>query len=114
MTDSEILKQWLEHLHALGKSRLTLAAYGRALEHFERWNKATYGDAFDPAAVIGRDIQDWKAYQQTVEKAAPATINQRLVAMSGFFAWAVGQGLLRHDPTTAASALRLPHVPGRS
>ncbi len=63
---------------------------------------------FDPAAVIGRDIQDWKAYQQTVEKAAPATINQRLVALSGFFAWAVGQGIVRLDPTADVSALRLP------
>jgi len=108
MTDSEIVKRWLESLNSRGKSRHTLAAYQRALEHFERWNKATYGDAFDPAAVIGRDIQDWKAYQQTVEKASPATINQRLVALSSFFTWVVGQGITRHDPSADVSALHLP------
>ena len=58
-----------------------------------------YGRDFDPATIIGRDVRDWKGYQQTVEKAAPATINQRLVALSRFFAWAVKQGLVREDPT---------------
>ena len=108
MTDSEIVKRWLDSLNSRGKSRHTIKAYERALEHFEKWNKATYGDAFDPAAVIGRDIQDWKAYQQTVEKAAPATVNQRLVAVSGFFGWAVRQSIVRIDPTVDVSALRLP------
>ncbi len=108
MTDSEIVKHWLDNLNSRGKSRHTLAAYKRALEHFQRWNLATYGEAFDPAAVIGRDIQDWKAYQQTMEKASPATINQRLVALSGFFAWAVSQKIVRSDPTSDVSALRLP------
>ena len=108
MTDSEIVKRWLDSLNSRGKSRHTINAYQRALEHFERWNKNTYGEAFDPVAVIGRDIQDWKAYQQTVENASPATINQRLVALSGFFAWAVRQGTVRSDPTLDVSALRLP------
>ncbi len=108
MTNSEIVKRWLDSLNSRGKSRHTLAAYKRAMEHFQRWNLATYGDTFDPAAVIGRDIQDWKAYQQTVEKASPATINQRLVAMSGFFAWTAAQGFTRTDPTSEVSTLRLP------
>ena len=108
MADSELVQYWLDNLNARGKSHHTLAAYRRALAHFIRWNQATYGDAFDPAAVIGRDIQDWKAYQQTVEKVSPATVNQRLVALSGFFTWAVGQGLVRSDPTADVSALRLP------
>jgi len=108
MTDSEFVKHWLDNLNSRGKSRHTQAAYQRGLEHFENWNKATYGEAFDPAAVIGRDIQDWKAYQQTIERASPATINQRLVALSGFFTWAVSQKIVRSDPTSDVSALRLP------
>ena len=102
------IDRWLESLHQGGKSAHTLNAYRRALTHFVTWSQALYGQAFDPATIIGRDVRDWKAHQQTVEKAAPATINQRLVAVSRFFVWAVRQGLAREDPTQAVSGIRLP------
>ena len=60
------------------------------------------------AAIIPRDVRDWKSYQQTVEKASPATINQRLVALTRFFAWAVKQGLARENPAADAGGLHLP------
>jgi integrase/recombinase XerD len=63
---------------------------------------------FDPANIIGRDVRDWKAHQQTVEKTAPATINQRLVALSRFFARAVKQELAQEDPTQGIKSVRLP------
>ena len=53
-------------------------------------------------------MRDWKSYQQTVEKAAPATINQRLVALTRFFAWAIKQGLVRENPAADAGSLHLP------
>ena len=53
-------------------------------------------------------MRDWKAHQQTVERAAPATINQRLVALSRFFAWAVRQGLAQENPTDDIKSVRLP------
>ena len=80
---------WLNHLHQQGKSQNILDAYQRALHHFARWNEARIGTALEPARVIGRDMREWKAHQQTVERARPATINQRLAALSRFFAWAV-------------------------
>jgi integrase/recombinase XerD len=98
---------WLDHLHQQGKSQHTLDAYQRALRHFARWNEASSGTEFEPARVIGRDVRDWKAYQQTVERARPATINQRLTALSRFFAWAVQQGHLRVDPTRGTQGLQL-------
>ncbi|MCA9906222.1 MAG: tyrosine-type recombinase/integrase, partial [Anaerolineae bacterium] len=55
-----------------------------------------------------RDVRDWKSYQQTVEKASPATINQRLVAVTRFFAWAVKQGVAQVNPAEDAGSLRLP------
>ena len=70
--------------------------------------RRTYGSAFDLAAIIPRDVRDWKSYQQTVEKASPATINQRLVALTRFFAWAVKQGLARENPAEDAGSLHLP------
>jgi len=99
---------WLDHLRRQGKSTYTIAAYQRSLAHFIRWSEQSYGEAFDPARVIPRDVRDWLAYQQTVEKARPATINQRLTALKRFFAWAVREGHARSDPTADISGLRLP------
>jgi integrase/recombinase XerC len=100
------IQSWLEHLDKQGKSAHTIAAYRRALQHFVAWNEAQYGVAFDPMQVIPRDVEDWKAHQQTVENARPATINQRLVALSRFFAWAITEGNARSDPTADVSGIR--------
>jgi site-specific recombinase XerC len=59
-----------------------------------------------------RDVRDWKAYQQTVEHAAPATINQRLTAITRLFRWARSQGICRENPAEDVSNIRLePHQP---
>jgi site-specific recombinase XerD len=79
------IQRWLEALKQQGKSQLTLAAYTRGLTHFAAWRLGAYGTPFEPAAIIPRDMRDWKAYQQMVEKAAPMTINQRMVALTRFF-----------------------------
>lgn len=39
-----------------------------------------------------RDVRDWKAYQPAVEETAPATVNQRLTAMTRLFRWVRSQG----------------------
>ena len=102
------VRTWLERLRSEGRSDHTIRAYARALDHLARWLTTTYGEAFDPTVVIGRDIRDWKSFQQSVEKAAPSTINQRLVASSSFYKWAVGQKLVQRDPTSNTSQIRLP------
>ncbi|GAB4464034.1 MAG: tyrosine recombinase XerC [Anaerolineae bacterium] len=98
---------FLEYLFEQGKSQSTLNQYQRGIKHFVRWLEQTYGEAFDPATVVPRDVADWKAYQQTVERAAPATINQRLTALSRFFQWAVANGHARTNPTAAVKQLRI-------
>ena len=102
------LDAWLRDLDRQGKSAHTIAAYRRALKHFVRWNERSYGTPFDPAAIIPRDVRDWKAHQQRAERAAPATINQRLVALSQFFAWARSAGLARENPAEGVKGVRLP------
>jgi site-specific recombinase XerD len=103
-----LIQEWLEALNSQGKSAHTLAAYRRALNHFLRWYKAGYTPAFIPDAVLPRHVWDWKAYQQTVEKSAPATINQRLVAITGFFHWAAAQGLARKNPAEDIGSVQRP------
>lgn len=107
-TPDELLSAWLDDLRKQGRSQHTIAAYRRGLEHFMRWNRAVYGQDFDPAKIIPRDVRNWQKGQQVEEKAAPATINQRLVAVSRFFHWAAKRDLAPDDPTDDVSALRLP------
>jgi integrase/recombinase XerC len=102
------ISTWLDDLDKQGKSHHTLSAYRRATEHFIQWCETAYGTRFDPARVMARDVRDWKAYQQTVEKVAPATVNQRLAAVSRFFKWALQKELSPSDPTSDVHALRLP------
>jgi site-specific recombinase XerD len=94
---------FLEYLFEQGKSRSTLNQYRRGIAHFARWLAQSYGEAF----VAPRDVADWKAHQQTVERAAPATINQRLTALSRFFQWAMANDHARTDPTAAVKQLRI-------
>ncbi len=98
---------WLTEIDRQGKSALTCAGYRRALINFVQWSEQTYGQPFDPSAIIPRDLADWKAFQQTVKGAKPATINQRLVAVSRFFKWATAHGHARSDPTAGVRGLRL-------
>jgi integrase/recombinase XerC len=101
------VQAWLEQLQKDGKSQSTIKAYRRALRHFGRWSQTTYGEPFDPSQVIARDVRDWKSYQQSVEKSAPTTINQRLVAVSSFYKWAVASDLLQRNPTNDIKNIRL-------
>lgn len=107
MSLTEALQQWLIYLEKQGRTPHTVQAYRRALVHFMEWNRTTFGEEFKPAAIIPRDVRDWQSYQRKVERAAPSTINQRLVALSRFFAWATAQGLADVDPTTEVSCIKL-------
>src|SRR5689334_21920957 len=98
-TPVSVIESWLTFLQQEGRSPHTIAAYRRAMVHFVAWSQQAYGDvAFDPAAIIPRDIQDWKSYQQRCEKAAPATFNLRLVALASFFKWAEDRSLVQSNP----------------
>ena len=111
-THPDIQQQWIEHLQRQGKCQYTLRTYERGLDHFVHWYKVTYGAPFVPDEVMPRDVRDWKAYQQTVEKSAPATINQRLTAITRLFRWARSQGICQENPAEDVSNIRLdPYQP---
>ena len=105
-TPHVLVREWLDHLERDGKSPHTVAGYARALRHFARWSRQTYGQSFNPALIIPRDVHDWIAHQQTVKQAKPATINQRLVALSRFYQWAMAKGHVRSDPTAEIKGVR--------
>ncbi len=101
------IESWLNDLQDKGKSIHTIEAYQRGAENFVTWNRQ-YSETFNPAAIIPRDVHDWKTHQQTVEKAAPATINQRVTALTGFFEWAVSVGVIASNPAQGVKMLRPP------
>jgi site-specific recombinase XerD len=83
------------------------AVLGKITHHFAHWYQVTYGVTFIPDEVMPRDVRDWKAYQQAVEKAAPATVNQRLTAITRLFRWARSQGMCRENPAEDVRNIRL-------
>ena len=104
----DLIEDWIDHLRRQGRSEKTLRAHRLGVTHLADWYRHSYGQPFDPAELVRRDVVDWKAHQQTVGKAAPATVNQRLVAVSGFFEWAVSNGHAARNPAAAVRGIALP------
>jgi site-specific recombinase XerC len=73
-TPHPLVESWLEYLDKEGRSPHTLKAYRRAWRHLADWYRGGYGEACEPARLIGRDIRDWKSHQQSVERPTPSTI----------------------------------------
>jgi len=109
MTDElpPVCLEWLAELDRSGKSVNTITAYRRGLSHFLRWYSSIYGDDFIAEQVMARDVGDWRAQQQRVENAAPATVNQRLVALKRFFKWSLAQRIISDNPAEAVDTLRI-------
>jgi site-specific recombinase XerD len=96
----------LEQLKADGRSPHTVVGYERAIDLFSDWHAQTYGDAkFTPGKVLPKDFKDWVSRQQAVERAKPATINQRVAAVRKFFSWLHENGELTKNPAAAAKFL---------
>ncbi len=108
MTQPDVVAQWQQSLAERGLSPSTLQGYTRAVAHFARWFERSSGEPFAPDRVISRDVRDWVAYQQTVEKARPRTVGFRLTALRQFFRWCRQAGLAREDPTAGIHAPRPP------
>lgn len=89
---------WLQTYADLGAS--TLRNYRSDLRDFVTWWESGEGGGvpFDPAAVATPTLTQYRAFLQTVEKRAPATINRRLVSLKRFFAWCTDQELINRDP----------------
>ena len=102
-----LLTQWLEYLSQQGKSNYTVVAYRRGMRHFIHWSEQAYEDRFEADAVLPMDLEQWKTYQVKTQKSAPATINQRLVAVSSFFAWCLNANIITKSPCHSVKAIRL-------
>jgi site-specific recombinase XerD len=100
-----IVRDWIKHLRQEGKSEATVKAYRAGLQHFIHWWEGSDGQPFAPTHVITRDLRDWVAHQQTVQRSRPATINRRLAAVSQFFKWAKAEDKVPRDLTADVKGL---------
>lgn len=105
---SSPISEWLAYLQQQGKSVRTVQGYSTDLADFARWYRESFGEEPRATAVLARDVEDYKAYLQTVRRAAPRTVNRRLAALSRFFKWAAARELTHRDPTAGIRTLRLP------
>ncbi|KWX01335.1 Integrase family protein [Carbonactinospora thermoautotrophica] len=81
----------------------TREAYQRDLAHFAAWCARHEVDML----AVTRAHLDAYTEQQRRDGAAPATISRRLSALSGFYAYAVEEGVLARNP---AARVRRPKV----
>jgi len=100
-----IAATFVEHLQAQGRSPLTIMGYGSDLGHFLIWYQQTNGELLE-GAFTPTDVREYKAWLQTNERAAPATINRRLAALKAYGAWLVESGLAEFNPAAAAREVR--------
>lgn len=100
-----IAATFAEHLQAQGRSLLTIAGYGSDLGNFLVWYQQTNGaplvDLFTPT-----DVREYKAWMQTHQHAAPATINRRLAALRAYGEWLVETGLAEFNPAGQARGVK--------
>ena len=101
------IDQWFHFLTTQSLSHNTIAAYRRGLLHFADWYGHLYEAPFHASEVMPRDVRDWKSHQQTTERSAPATINQRLAALNAFFNWTQEKGLCPSNPAAQLRSIRL-------
>lgn len=99
---------WIAHIEDLGKAERTVSAYAADLRDFAAWYHDSFGEDVDVGSILGRDIEDYKSYLQTVRRVSPRTVNRRLAALSRFFKWAVARDFVRRDPTADVRSVRLP------
>lgn len=87
---------WLAELRALGRSPRTVATYQCALENLSRF--LTRRCRVDPKDVTTRDIEAWRLFLVR-DSCQPATVNQFLRTVRGYFQWLSSTGRIFADPT---------------
>src|SRR4051812_14523580 len=104
MTDE--LTAFLGELARREAASNTVASYRQDLALFARWFEGANGEACSAAAVTPTDIRECRAYLQSVERRAPATINRKLAALRAFFRWAHATRRVTESPTEAVKGVQ--------
>jgi len=101
---TDILQDFQNRLLSRGLTPATAGVYLGHVRRFLAWVEGTYGEA-DIAAVTPLDVADYRRYLLS-QKRKPATVNNTLDALSSFFTWAKGAGIVQADPTDGVRRAR--------
>ncbi|RRR75353.1 MAG: hypothetical protein EI684_04870 [Candidatus Viridilinea halotolerans] len=97
-----------QHLTTRGRraSPATLRAIRSDLRAFIAWWQSARPVAFNLALVLDTDLDDYLTQRQRDGRAA-ATINRGNASLRNWFAWAVSEGLIAHNPTGSLHDLQV-------
>lgn len=93
------LEKFVEWLKEQGKRERTQEGYQGVVKALAKWYEERTDQPFDPDQVTARDLQDWISHMQTVQRLAPATVNQRVAALKTYWSFLVEAGHSTLDPT---------------
>lgn len=108
------IHRFLEFLAGEGFSGDTVRSYRSDLAVFARWFEGSSGERLSVGVVTRNDVQRFIAYERTVRKLSPATINRRLTCLRRFFVWGTAEGLRPDDPTSGIGNVTAVASPPRS
>lgn len=96
------LDAFAQHLKDDDLAERTVKSYCRELQRFGLWFEQTTGQALAPVELTTSAVKDYRQHLQTVQRLQPATVNQRLMAVRAYGAWAVAAGEIPTNPAAAA------------
>ncbi len=88
----------------------TRSGYLADLRHFAAWSESRTGEAPAPDNLTAADLREYRQFLLTVQKARPATINRRIVALRAWMRWAQRRGLRADNPACALRRLKQNHT----
>ncbi|MGM0568470.1 MAG: site-specific integrase, partial [Elusimicrobiota bacterium] len=103
------VKEYIEYIeYQRGYSPQTVEAYGRDLKEFSRYLSRRGID--DPARVGHRDIRAFLG--ELKERLSRSSINRKLSCLRSLYAYMLGRGYIRSDPSQKVSSSSAPlHYP---
>lgn len=93
-------------LKVSGKRAPTVTHYTTGTLRFAKWWEEHQGKPFAPKAVTKTDVKLWVVYLRDTYK--PSTVRNFFVGFRSFCKWAVGEGVMKSDPTVGIATPEMP------
>lgn len=103
----ELLNQYRDELLRQDKSTTTITSYLNDITLFVKWREESYGEAFDAARVVQREIAEYRNHLLNVKRCSPATVNRRLASLCSFFGWLEGCKRVKSNPAAGVKGIAL-------
>lgn len=88
-----------QYLQEQDRSQNTIDAYSQDMRGFSSWFFDTNQEELSPTSLTPQDIKQYKYFLLLEKKAAPATINRKIISIKTYCKWANKSGIIDYDPT---------------